>query len=240
MRFICRAVHLPTSIGGPLPGAVQVRLSFPSQIPSPSLPGWLEPAGFFLRLYTISAPTSPLVETACGSCFPPLFLGNAAPLSDRPNAERVSSLSSSLSGEAVRSMPAPESIHDDPVRQRAQSLLQHYDNDDFNADHLGYLDREAIDDGEFRSVPAALDARMERDRYSLLSMLLAGIYFGLLVGHYLFSTGSTEAILWWLVPVLLVSAYAVVTATNLLRRLQELSRIKALVEAAAARDPERT
>lgn len=134
-------------------------------------------------------------------------------------------------------MPAPDS--NDPVRSRAEDLLRRYDNEDFKADHLGYLDHDAIGDGEFDTVASALEARMERDRYSLISMLLAGIYFGLLMGANLFATGSTAAILWWLVPVLLVSVYAIVTATSLLHRLQELSRAKALVEALTARDPER-
>jgi hypothetical protein len=118
----------------------------------------------------------------------------------------------------------------DSVRSRATTLLRQYDNDDFKEQHLGYIDHDAIEDGNFDGVARALDARIERDRYSLISMLLAGIYFGLLVGHNMFSTATTTQVLWWAVPVLLVSIYAVVTANNLFRRLQELSRARALVE----------
>lgn len=136
-------------------------------------------------------------------------------------------------------MPAPDSV-DDPVRAHAERLLQRYDNEDFKSDHLGYLDHDAISDGRLGPAASALDARMERDRYSLISMLLAGIYFGLLIGANLFATHSTAAILWWVLPVLLVSAYAIVTATNILHRLQELARTKAVVEALTTRDPDRS
>ena len=64
-------------------------------------------------------------------------------------------------------------------------------------------------------------------------MLLAGIYFGLLIGHNLFALGSTEEILWWALPVLLVSIYAIVTATHLCQRIETLGEAKALVRALA-------
>jgi hypothetical protein len=118
----------------------------------------------------------------------------------------------------------------DPVRSRAATLLKRHDNDDYKAQHVGYLDHEAIAEGEFDAVPPALDARIERDRYSLIAMMLTGIYFGLVLGHFLFSLTTIREILWWLVPVVLVSVYAIVTANSFLDRICELSKAKALVQ----------
>ncbi len=117
------------------------------------------------------------------------------------------------------------------LRSQVTARLREHDNDDYKAQHVGYLDPKSIENGEFDRVTRALDSRMERDRYSLISMLLAGIYFGLLIGHNLFSTGSVEEILWWALPVLLVSIYAIVTASSICRRLAELAEAKALVRA---------
>jgi hypothetical protein len=108
------------------------------------------------------------------------------------------------------------------------------DNDGYRPNHLGYLDFEAFEDGEYTALLPALDARITNVHYSLVSMLLAAIYFGLVVGHWLFATAPWTAVAGWAVPVGIVSLYAIITARNQFRRLQRLHEARAVVESLAA------
>lgn len=107
------------------------------------------------------------------------------------------------------------------------------DNDGYRPQHLGYLDFAAFEDGNYGALLPALDARIANVRYSLVSMLLAGIYFGLVMGHWLFATEPWTAVAGWAVPVVVVSLYAIVTARNQFQRLQRLHEARAVVEALA-------
>jgi hypothetical protein len=115
----------------------------------------------------------------------------------------------------------------------ARSLLDREDNAGLRPSHIGYLVPEAFQDARYADLLPALDARLSRIRYSLISMLLAGIYFGLLVGHWLFSTATWQGIAGWAVPVGLVGVYAVVTARNMLRRMRHLHETRAVLGACA-------
>ena len=124
-------------------------------------------------------------------------------------------------------MPASSS----PLRRYARSLLDREDNAGLKPSHVGYLDPYAFDEDRFDTLLPALDARVSRIHYSLISMLLAGIYFGLLVGHWLFHTSTWMGIAGWALPVGLVGLYAIVTARNMLRRLNRLHETRAVLHA---------
>jgi len=104
--------------------------------------------------------------------------------------------------------------------------------------HVGYLDPGAFDEERFNALLPALDARASRIYYSLISMLLAGIYFGLLVGHWLFTTSTWAGIAGWVLPVGLVGLYAIVTAHNMLRRLKRLHETRSVLHALVQTKPD--
>lgn len=120
-----------------------------------------------------------------------------------------------------------------PLLAHARSLLDRETNDGLRASHVGYLDPDAFQDARYADLLPALDARASRYRYSLVSMLLAGIYFGLLVGHWLLSLVTWQAVASWMLPVGLVCLYAVVTARNMLNRLRQLHETRAVIETLA-------
>ncbi len=109
------------------------------------------------------------------------------------------------------------------------------DNDGYKPQHLGHLDFEAFESGQYGALLPALDARITNIHYSLVSMLLAGIYFGLVMGHWLFAAQPWSAVVTWAVPVVIVSGYALITVRNQFRRLRRLHEARALVEALVAR-----
>jgi hypothetical protein len=75
-----------------------------------------------------------------------------------------------------------------------------------------------------------VNSRLSTARYSLISMLIAGIYFGLLVGHWLVSLSTWSLLGRWLIPVLLVTIYAAYSSYQTIRELHELSEAKALLQ----------
>jgi fatty acid desaturase len=93
----------------------------------------------------------------------------------------------------------------------------------------GVVDLEALDDERYGEVLSSVDSRLSTAQYSLISMLVAGIYFGLLVGHWLFTLSGWTAALWWLVPVLLVTTYAAYSSYHTIREIHELSEARALL-----------
>ena len=123
----------------------------------------------------------------------------------------------------------------DPLAAQVRARIDATDNDGYKTTHAGYLDFDAFDNGRPEALLPALDARVADTRLSLLSMMLSGIYFGLLVGYWLMNMSSWGAIAGWAVPVGLVGLYAVITSRNLFRRLQRLHEAHALVDAMAQR-----
>jgi hypothetical protein len=126
-----------------------------------------------------------------------------------------------------------------PIQDRALDLLDRNDEDGFRSAHLEHFDFDAFDEGRYADVVVALDGRITQVRYSIISMMLAAIYFGLIVGTYLVGSTSGWGMLRWLGPVLLVSIYAVVTGQSMLDRIERLTTARGLVAALAAkRDPD--
>ncbi|PSQ95719.1 MAG: hypothetical protein BRD55_08775 [Bacteroidetes bacterium SW_9_63_38] len=101
----------------------------------------------------------------------------------------------------------------------------------------GVVDLEALENERYSDVLSSVDSRLSTAQYSLISMLVAGIYFGLLVGHWLFTLSGGTAPLWWIVPVLLVTTYAVYSSYHTVREIHELSQARALLQV-LARDPD--
>jgi hypothetical protein len=121
-----------------------------------------------------------------------------------------------------------------PIQERALDLLDRDDEDGFRSAHLEHFDFEAFDEGRYADVVVALDGRITQVRYSIISMMLAAIYFGLIVGMYLVGPTSGWGMLRWLGPVVLVSLYAIVTGQNMLDRIERLTTARGLVAALAA------
>lgn len=127
--------------------------------------------------------------------------------------------------------PMPASSH--LLTARALDLLDHDDEEGFRTSHLEQFDFSAFEEGRYGELVQDLEDRLSRERYSVISMLLAGIYFGLLMGHWLLDTSSWLLIARWAIPVGLVAVYAIVTARNILNRIERLSQAQALVHALA-------
>ncbi|PSQ80373.1 MAG: hypothetical protein BRD41_05300 [Bacteroidetes bacterium QS_1_63_11] len=91
------------------------------------------------------------------------------------------------------------------------------------------MDLEALEKREYGTVLATVEQRLSRAWYSLLSMILAGIYFGLLVGFWLIDGSTWEAIALWAVPVLLVSTYGAYAAHQTILQIRHLAEARALL-----------
>jgi hypothetical protein len=94
----------------------------------------------------------------------------------------------------------------------------------------GVVDLNDLEEERYGEVLASIDARLSTAQYSLVSMLVAGIYFGLLVGTWLVSTESWLLIGRWALPVLLVTVYAVYSAYKTIQEIRELSEAKSLLD----------
>jgi hypothetical protein len=93
----------------------------------------------------------------------------------------------------------------------------------------GVVDLEALEQERYDDVLQSVDARLSTAQYSLISMLVAGIYFGLLVGTWLVSVASWTHVTRWVVPVLLVTIYAVYSSYQTIREIRELSEARSLL-----------
>jgi len=93
----------------------------------------------------------------------------------------------------------------------------------------GVVDLEALDQERYDDVLESVNTRLSTARYSLISMLVAGIYFGLLVGTWLVSIASWTHVTRWAVPVLLVTIYAVYSSYHTIREIRELSEARSLL-----------
>lgn len=99
----------------------------------------------------------------------------------------------------------------------------------------GVIDLDALEKEEYRHVLESVDTRLSRAQYSIVSMLVAGVYFGVLVGAWLVSFVSWGLILRWAVPVLVVTIYAVYSSYQTLHNIRRLSEARALLRSLADR-----
>jgi len=126
------------------------------------------------------------------------------------------------------------------LQARVLDRLAPHGSEGLRASLAGVVDLDALKDERYEEVLDSVDSRLSTAQYSLISMLVAGIYFGLLVGHWLFTlTVGTQA-LWWAVPVLMVTTYAVYSSYHTVREIRELSEARSLLRVLTREDPAAT
>jgi hypothetical protein len=97
------------------------------------------------------------------------------------------------------------------------------------------VDLDALENEKYGQVAESVDDRLSTAHYSLISMLVAGIYFGLLVGAWLVDFSSWPQVLLWTLPVGVVTLYAVYAAHQTLREIYHLSEARSLLRALTER-----
>lgn len=117
----------------------------------------------------------------------------------------------------------------DSIQSRVVRHLDPHGSEGARTALSGVVDLEALEKREYGTVLAAVEQRLSRARYSLLSMLLAGIYFGLLVGFWLIDGSTWGAITLWAVPVLLVSTYGAYATHQTILQIRHLAEARALL-----------
>ncbi|GEM_PF-2518717 len=120
-------------------------------------------------------------------------------------------------------------VHPDTIQSRVVRHLDPHASDGARAALAGVVDLDALEEHRYEDVMATVDQRLSKARYSLLSMLVAGIYFGLLVGFWLVDGSTWGTIATWAVPVLLVSTYALYATYQTIRQIRHLSEARALL-----------
>ena len=121
------------------------------------------------------------------------------------------------------------SLSSSALRHRIRNRLVPHGSDGLRASLAGVVDLAALEDERYEEVLESVDNRLSTAQYSLISMLAAGIYFGLLVGHWLFTLTAGIQALWWGIPVLLVTTYAVYSSYHTIREIRELSEARSLL-----------
>lgn len=122
------------------------------------------------------------------------------------------------------------SIPTDTLRSEATDRLMPHGSGGLRASLAGVVDLNALEEERYGDVLASVDARLSTAQYSLVSMLVAGIYFGLLVGTWLVNTESWSLIGRWVIPVSLVTVYAVYSAYKTVKEIRELSEARSLLD----------
>jgi F0F1-type ATP synthase assembly protein I len=117
----------------------------------------------------------------------------------------------------------------DTIESRVARQLNPHGSEGARAALSGVVDLEALEERRYEEVLSAVDDRLSQARYSLLSMLVAGIYFGLLVGFWLVDGSTWSAIALWGVPVLLVTTYGAYAAHQTVLQIRHLSQARALL-----------
>lgn len=100
------------------------------------------------------------------------------------------------------------------------------------------IDLQALEHERYYDVLETVDARLSRARYSLISMLVAGIYFGLLVGLWLVDFSSWLGIIQWTLPVLFVTIYGGYASYETIVQIRQLSEARALLQLLIDSSPE--
>jgi hypothetical protein len=121
------------------------------------------------------------------------------------------------------------SLSPNVLQARVLDRLAPHGSEGLRASLAGVVDLDALEEERYGEVLDSVDSRLSTAQYSLISMLVAGIYFGLLVGHWLFTLTAGPRAFWWAVPVLLVTTYAVYSSYHTIREIRELSEARSLL-----------
>ena len=124
-------------------------------------------------------------------------------------------------------MPA---VQTDAIESRLTRRLDPHGSEGVRAALSGVVDLESLEKRQYEDVLGAVDQRLSKARYSLLSMLVAGIYFGLLVGFWLVNGSTWGTIALWVIPVLLVTTYGLYSTHQTVRQIRHLSEARALLQ----------
>lgn len=121
------------------------------------------------------------------------------------------------------------SVQTETLRSRVADRLDPHGSTGAQSALSGVVDLEALEDRQYEDVLDAVDDRLSQARYSLISMMAAGIYFGLLVGLWLVDFSTWGAIFQWLVPVLLVTIYGIYATHQTTKQIRHLSETRSLL-----------
>lgn len=125
------------------------------------------------------------------------------------------------------------SVSSNVLRARITDRLAPHGSEGVRTELAGVVDLEALEEERYEEVLESVDARLSTAQYSLISMLVAGIYFGLLVGSWLVSIATWTHVTRWVVPVVFVTIYAVYSSYHTIREIRELSEARALLRTLA-------
>ena len=125
------------------------------------------------------------------------------------------------------------SISTDSLHSRVSRSLAPHGSNGVRTALSGVVDLEDLEEQRYEDVLHAVDQRLSQSRYTLLSMVVAGIYFGLLVGVWLVDGSTWEAVTLWTVPVLLVMTYGLYAAYQTIVQIRRLAEARALLHVLA-------
>ncbi|MFB6272366.1 MAG: hypothetical protein ABEL51_05660 [Salinibacter sp.] len=123
----------------------------------------------------------------------------------------------------------------DTIQSRVARQLDPHSSEGARTALSGVVDLEALEERQYEEVLETVDERLSQARYSLLSMLTAGIYFGLLVGLWLVDGSTWGAIALWALPVLLVTTYGLYATHQTILQIRHLSEARGLLRLLLAR-----
>lgn len=124
-------------------------------------------------------------------------------------------------------MPA---VQTDTIQSRVARQLDPHGSDGVRAALSGVIDLDALQEHRYKEVLGTVDERLTQARYSLLSMLVAGIYFGALVGFWLVDGTTWGSLALWIVPLSLVTVYGLYATHQTIRQIRHLSEARALLQ----------
>jgi len=125
----------------------------------------------------------------------------------------------------------------DALHNRLHERLVPHGSEDLQAQLASVVDLTALEERRYEEVLDSVNSRLSAVRYTLLSMLAAGIYFGLLVGTWLVDFTTAQGLTLWGVPVLLVTVYAIYAADQSIREFNHLSEAQSLLRVLVDRSP---
>lgn len=118
----------------------------------------------------------------------------------------------------------------DPIQSRVARLLDPHGTEGVRTALTGVVDLGALKENRYEEVLETVDERLSEARYSLLSMIVAGIYFGLLIGHWLVDGSTWGGVALWGGPVLFVTTYGLYATYQTVRLIRHLSEARALLQ----------
>lgn len=120
-------------------------------------------------------------------------------------------------------------VQTDAIQSRIAQRLNPHGSDGAQAALDGVVDLDALREHRYEEVLGTVDERLTQARYSLLSMLASGIYFGVLVGFWLVDSSTWGNIALWAVPLSLVTVYGLYATHQTVHQIRHLSEARALL-----------